>query len=144
MTISRAAFFWILFVIVVSPFLIPKLLWLANSEKANGTMRFVGKSYTGQLIHYYSEISFIAGNDTIWFESKDNTIFPIGATVPVRYQKDNHSDAKVNVFSDIWSEPVIYGGILPLILLVVFFHPQGIPRRAKLYLTGRKPFIRLV
>ena len=144
MTLSRAAFFGMLFTIVVTPFLIPKLLWLANSEKVNGTMRFVGKSYTGQLVHFYSEISFIAGNDTIWFDSKDNTIFPIGATVPVRYQVNDHSDAKVNIFSDIWSETVVYGGILPLILLVVFFHPKGIPRRAKLYLTNKKPFIRIV
>ncbi len=144
MIISWVVFFWILLTIVVAPFLIPKLLWLANSEKVNGTMRFVGKSYTGQLVHFYSEISFVAGNDTIWFDSKDNTIFPIGATVPVRYQVNDHSDAKVNAFSDIWSEPLIYGGILPLILLVVFFHPKGIPPRAKLYITNKKPFIRIL
>jgi hypothetical protein len=144
MTLSRNSLFFICLLIVTAPFLIPKLIWLSNSEKATGTMRFVGKSYTGQLIHFYSEISFPAAKDTFWFNSNDNTIFEIGENVPVRYQKDNPEDAKVNIFSNIWSDTVVFGSVPLIILLFIFFHPKGIPGRMKFRLYSRKPFFQRI
>ena len=144
MLVSRNALFSVLFIIVAAPFLIPKMIWLSRSEKTDGIMRFVGKSYTGQLVHLYSEISFIAGRDTIWFDSEDNTIYKTGEIVPVLYQKNNPSDAKANIFSNIWNDTVIYGAGPLIILLLIFFHPKGIPKHFKFYISGRKPFLKIV
>lgn len=107
-------------------------------------MRFVGKSYTGQLGHVYSEISFPANNDTFWFNSSDNTIFEVGEKVSVRYQKNDPADARVNIFSNIWNDTVIYGSLPLIILLFVFFHPKGIPRNYKWKIGLNKPFIRKI
>jgi hypothetical protein len=144
MLLSRTSLFFIFFVVVSAPFLVPKLIWLSKSEKATGTMRFVGKSHTGQLIHFYSEISFPAANDTFWFDSNDNTIFEVGEKVPVRYQKNNPADAKVNIFSNIWSDTVIYGAGPLIILLFIFFHPKGIPGRIKFRIGIAKPFLQRI
>ncbi len=144
MTISRTCLFIICFAIVTAPFLIPKIVWLAGSEKTNGMMRFVGKSYTGQLVHSYSVISFIAGNDTVWFNSEDNTIYKIGEIVPVRYQHNNHEDAKVNIFSNIWNDTIIYGAGPLIILLLIFFHPKGIPKHVRFAIAFKKPFIKRI
>ena len=144
MLLSRTSLFFIFLVIVTAPFLIPKIIWLSNSATATGTMRFVGKSYTGQLIHVYSEISFPAANDTFWFDSNDNTIYEVEEKVPVRYQKNNPPDAKVNIFSNIWSDTVIYGAGPLVILVLIFFHPKGIPRHLKFRLSLNKPFIRVI
>jgi uncharacterized protein DUF3592 len=144
MILSRASLFVICFVAVVTPFLVPKIIWLAGSEKTNGIMRFVGKSYTGQLIHFYSEISFIAGRDTIWFDSEDNTIFEVGETVPVRYRRNNPSDAKVNIFTNTWNDTLIYGTGPLVILLLVFFHPKGIPKHSRFSFGMKAPFIKRV
>ena len=144
MLLSRTSLFFIFFIIVTAPFLVPKLIWLSNSEKAIGKMRFVGKSYTGQLIHFYSQISFPVANDTFWFNSNDNTIFEVGESVPVRYQKNDPANAKVDIFSNIWSDTVIYGAGPLIILLFVFFHPKGIPSRLKVKLSTGKPFLKRV
>ena len=142
MVVSRTSLFAACLIVVVAPFLVPKLIWLTGSEKTNGIMRFVGKSYTGQLVHFYSEISFIAGKDTIWFNSEDNTIYKVGEIVPVRYQKNNPSDAKVNIFTNIWNDTVIYGTGPLVILFLVFFHPKGIPGHARFSIGIKKPFIK--
>ncbi|MBS1608457.1 MAG: hypothetical protein JSS70_06810 [Bacteroidetes bacterium] len=144
MIFSRTSIFLISLVVVITPFLLPKLIWLSNSEKAIGTMRFVGKSYTGQLIHVYSEISFPAKNDTFWFNSNDNTVFNIGEKVPVRYQKNDPTDARVSIFSNIWSDTVIYGSGPVIILLLVFFHPKGISRSFRLRVSSNRPYIKVV
>lgn len=140
MTVSRNVLFGMSFIIVLAPFVIPKIIWLSHSEKTTGIMRFVGKSYTGQLVHFYSEISFIAGRDTIWFNSEDNTIYNVGEIVPVRYQKNNPSDAKVNIFSNIWNDTVVYSAGPLIILLFIFFHPKGIPGNLKLRIKIGKSF----
>ena len=106
-------------------------------------MRFVGKSLAGQITHSYSVISFFAGHDTIWFNSDDNIIYEVGETVPVRYQKDNPSDARVNIFADVWGDTLVYGAAPLLIVLMIFLHPKGIPRQSKFRLSSKKPFIRI-
>ena len=144
MIVSRNLLFSICFVIVLAPFVIPKIIWLSRSKKATGIMRFVGKSYTGQLVHFYSEISFTAGSDTIWFDSEDNTIYNVGETVPVRYQASNPPDAKVNIFSNVWNDTLVYGAGPLIILLLIFFHPKGVPRQSKFMFGLRKPFFRMI
>lgn len=143
MTVSKPVFFLFALLITTAPFLVPKISWLAHSKTAIGTMRFVGKAYTGQLIHFYSFVSFPVANDTVWFRSSDNTIFEIGEKVPVIYQANSPEDAKVNIFSNVWADTVVYGAIPLIILLMLFFHPKGIPRNTKLYLGRQKPFIRI-
>ena len=107
-------------------------------------MRFVGKGYTGQLGHTYSVISFIADSDTIWFNSEDNTIYKVGEIVPIRYEKNNHEDAKVNIFSNIWNDTVVYGSAPLIILLLIFFHPRGIPKHLTLTIGKKKSFIKRI
>src|ERR1700730_8109361 len=111
MTISRTTFFLALCILVVGPFLLYKIVWLAQSEKANGIMGFVGKSYSGQIAHVYSVIKFIAGKDTIWFNGNDNILYQPGEVVPVRYQRDNPSEARIDVFPGMWGDTIVYGGI---------------------------------
>lgn len=144
MLLHRAAFFSFLFLILIIPVVGYKLLWLAGSIKTNGTMSFVGKTYAGQMVYTYSVIWFKAGTDTVWFNGRNGILFEEGELVPVRYHEQNLADARLNVFLAIWGDTVIYGGIPVLILLVVFIHPMIIPYRSKVFVTSRKPFIRIV
>ena len=144
MIISRIKCFLLLLLIAVTPFAGYTLWWLAHSEKTTGTMWYHGKSYTGQLVHEYSAIKFIAGKDTAWFNTKDNIIFKPGEIVPVRYQANNHYDAKVDMFIEIWGNTVVYGGELALIVIIIFLHPGIIPRRSKIRLGIKRPFIQII
>jgi hypothetical protein len=144
MILRKHTFFLLLFVITFAPFLIYKLVWIAHSERTMGVMGFVGKSYTGQIQHYYSVISFQANNDTIWFNGNDNIFFKEGELVPVRYQKHQPSEARVDIFPSMWGDTLVYGGIPVLILLVLYLHPHIFPRNTRFRFSSRKPFIHLI
>ena len=144
MLLSKTSFFIILLTLIATPFLLYKVIWLARSTKTNGTMSFNGKSITGQIMHRYSVILFMAGNDSIWFNGNDNLLFKEGETVPVRYISSHPSEARINIFSAIWGDTVVYGGIPVLILLVIFLHPQIIPRQSKIKLATKRPFIEVI
>ena len=144
MVLNRISFFFVLFFIVASPFLIHKFIWLARSEKTMGTMGFVGKSQTGQLVHRYAVISFRIGNDTIWFDGNDNILFKEGEAVPVRYQRQNPKEARIDVFAAMWGDTLVYGGIPILILIVVFLDPRIIPFGSKVRISLRKPYISIL
>lgn len=107
-------------------------------------MRFIGKSIAGQTTHEYSVIRFIAGKDTIWFNSPDNLIFVKDEAVPVLYQKDTLSQAKVDTFTGLWGYTLIYVSPPLLILIILFFHPELMPARSKIYLKIKKPFFQIV
>lgn len=145
MILSRAKFFLIVFLIVVAPFAVYKIIWIAHSAKTTGIMGFVGHGYAGdQLQDKYSVIFFNVGKDEFWFNSNGNVIFKKGEVIPVRYKKNNPYDARVNTFIFVWGDTFIYAGVPVAMLIAVFFHPLVIPRRSKVMLKSRKPFIRLI
>ena len=121
-----------------------KFIWLAGSEKANGTMSFVGKTYAGQMVYNYSVVWFMVGRDTIWFNGKNDIIFKEGKQVPVRYQRKDPRIARLNVFFAIWGDTLVFGGIPLLILLVILAHPEIIPYRSKVIVTSSFPFIKIM
>lgn len=126
------------------PFILYKVLWLVNSTKTNGIVSFTGKSITGQIMHRYSVILFMVDEDSIWFNGNDNILFKEGETVPVRYISSHPADARINTFSAIWGDTLVYGGLPVLILLVIFLHPQIIPRQSIIKLATKRPFIEVV
>jgi hypothetical protein len=145
MIIQRTKFFIILFLIIIIPLLLGKFFWLMHSEKTNGIFAFEGMGYAGdQLRPDYSVIYFRHGKDTVFFNGLGNLHLHPGDMIPVRYQSGNPLDAKVDIFAAIWGDSVVYGGIPLLMLLVIFIHPHVVPRRSKLSLTYKKPFIKIV
>lgn len=144
MLLSKNKFFLLLFVIAFGPFLVYKLVWIARSEKVNGVMGFVGKSYTGQLVHNYSVVSFQVGKDTIWMNGNDNIFFKKGEAVPIRYQKHNPNDARLDIFPSIWGDTLVYGGIPVIILLLLFLHPHIFHRHTRFRLSRKKPLVQAI
>ena len=60
----------------------------------------------------------------------------------VRYREANPSNARLDTFLAIWGDTVVYGGILELVLLVVFFHPQIVPYSQRSGLFPEGPLFR--
>jgi len=145
MVIHRTKFFLALALIIMTPFLASKIIWLTHSQKTEGILAFEGMGESGEQIRLdYSVIHFKHGKDTIWFNGLGNLHLQAGMPVPVRYQTGNPSDAKVDIFVSIWGDTLVYGGIPLFILLILFLHPKVVPRRSKLRLSHKKPFIRIV
>jgi len=143
MIISRKTFFSILFGLITLPFLLHKIIWLAGSSEAVGIMGFVGKAYSGQIVHEYSVVKFGVQKDTFWFNGNDNILYKPGEKVPVRYQVKNPREARINIFSSIWGDTVVFGGIPLIILLIVIMHPQIVPYSAKILINRSRPFIQI-
>jgi hypothetical protein len=142
MIMHRTPFFLALFGILIIPLLATRMLWLLHSEKTTGIMAFETRGIAGdQLPLTYSLIYFSHGKDTVWFYGTPGLGLKTGQFVPVRYQPDNPADAKIDLFIGLWGDILVYGGIPFFILLFIFLHPDVIPRRSRVLLTWKRPFI---
>jgi hypothetical protein len=126
-------------------FLLPKLIWVARSQRTWGVYAFAGNGNAGDQISLdYSVDYFRHGRDTVFFNGFGNLDYCPGDSILIRYQRSDPSDAKVDLFVAIWGETAVNGGIPLLMLLCIFIHPGVVPRRARLRLALRKPFIFIV
>lgn len=145
MIISRNKFFLVAAATLLLPMLVPKMIWLTHTRHSIGVMAFEGRGGAGDQIPLsYSVVYFKLGKDTIWFNGLGNLHLHPGDSIPIRFKTANPSDAKVDIFAGIWGDTLVYGGIPTLMLLVMFLHPTLVPRRSKLKLTMKKPFIWIV
>lgn len=149
MVFAKNQFFLILGIVLIVPFVVNKIVWLANSRLAPGEMRFTGHGNLGSVlgISTYPVLKFIVGRDTIYFNGNVNLDLKPGEQVMIRYQKNNPSDALVNNFVCIWMGTVAYALLPILVLLVLYVMPDGmdpiIPKGAKV-IIGKKPFVRII
>ncbi|HEX5026706.1 MAG TPA: DUF3592 domain-containing protein [Agriterribacter sp.] len=145
MIIKRRNFFLILILIVVMPIIAAKLTWINSAVRTKGVTAFEGMDIAGQLQRHYSVIMFSAtGRDTVFFNSSDNELFEPGQSLSVLYQPANPTDARVNTFSSLWMDTVIYSSLFFLFIAIVFLHPEIIPYQSKIQLMRRRPFIQLI
>jgi hypothetical protein len=144
MIIQRTKFFLLVFLLILVVDFTPKIAWLSHTQRTKGVIEIVGKGEAGDQVPLsYTIISFHVGKDSISFNGLGNLRMHPGDSIPVRYRTDDIRDVKVDVFAGIWGDTLIYGGIPTLMLLVMFLHPNLVPRRSKIRLTTRKPFIRI-
>jgi hypothetical protein len=144
MQLNRLQFFLLLVTFFVLPFIVYKFIWLSRSKATNGVMCFMGKAQEGQLVRVYPVIKFSSdGQDTVFFNGNDDLEFKRGDIVPVRFQKNDPTDARINRFAGIWVDSIINASVPLLILLITFLHPDIIPRKSKI-VVGKKPFIKFV
>jgi hypothetical protein len=148
MILSRNQFFLLLSILGVAPFYLSKILWLSNSKQTTGIVWFMG--HTLELhgdISNHLVVLLKAGKDSVTFNSSAGLGYRIGDSVPVRYQKDNPSDARINIPYCIWTDTLVNSLLPILILLVLFFTPERfaplIPKKAKVRL-GIKPFLKII
>ena len=148
MTLSRNAFFLSLLIICASPVVIWKLLWLSKTTTTDGQVWFTGK--TLQLdgsISSHLVILFLAGKDSISFDAPANLPFRQGEKIPVRYVRNQPSQARVNTFLRIWGDAIVYGIWPILVLIVIYLIPESldplVPRKSKVQLD-RKSIIRII
>lgn len=145
MVMSRTKFFLALFSLLIVPLLSYKLIWLLRSKKATGIFAFEGRGNAlDQMRFPYSDIYFKNGKDTVWFKGPGSLHLKPGTAVPVRYLPGNPADAKIDTFKALWGATAVYGGIPLLILLVICLHPEIIPYKAKVILTRKSPYVRLL
>lgn len=148
MLLSRNQFFLLLWLLFVAPFYFCKILWISGSRQASGLVLFMG--HTLELngsISQHLVVSFAAGKDSVIFNAGDNLGFHAGDAIPVRYQKNDPSDARVNIPVCIWGDAFVNSLLPILVLLVLYFTPARfdplIPRKASVRI-GIKPFIKII
>jgi hypothetical protein len=139
----------LLYMILVVPFFVHKIYWVAGSRKTIGEMRYQGHGDLGSAlgISSFPVIRFKLGLDTVYFDGNINLDLKPGQPVEIRYQKDNPPDAKINCFPCIWMD-TIANALMPfLVLLILFLTPERfdplIPRKSKIVL-GQRPFVRIL
>src|SRR5450432_134456 len=145
MILSRNSFFLVLFCLFLLPLPLYKLFWLARSKETTGSLYFIGHCNLGSVLgtSTYPVIRFQTGKDTVIFNGNVNIPLRPDEKVSVRYQRNDPSDAKVNTFSCIWGDTMAYELGPFLILLVIYFHPDLVPKKSKI-LLGKKPLVKFM
>ena len=64
-----------------------------------------------------------------------------GDIVSVLYQRDDHTEAKIDNFISVWGDTVGYAAVPAIIILIVFLQPEIVPRRARVRLGTKAPFV---
>lgn len=144
MQLNKIQFGILVMALVALPFVGYKTLWLLKSVSATGTMCFMGKSLNGQFSSTYPVIRFnTPKGDTVFFNGLEQAEYKPGELVPIRYQKANPNDARINQFAGIWQDTLVYALVPFLLLLLVLLHPEIIPRGAKVVIGG-KAFCKII
>jgi len=143
MIISRTKFFIAIALLITTPLVIAKLVWLARTKTTTGTFSFEGMGNAlDQMRPTYSVISFVHNNDTTWFNATAATMnFKPGDHVPVRYNVSDPEDATIDTFSAIWTGTLIFGGIPVFILLIISLDRHIVPYRSRIRFSKKKPYI---
>lgn len=143
MLFSKNAFFFLLFLLLFSPIVLPNLIWLLKSVKTTGKVEGIGHA-TGISLgsDTYAYISFTTARDTVYFQGKDDD-YTQGDIVPLRYQPKEPQDAKVAVFWSLWGNTIAYCGVPLIFWVICFFAPDIVPKGAKV-VVGRKPFLKVI
>jgi len=145
MIVSRNLFFLVLLCLFLLPLPIYKLFWLARSRETTGTLYFIGHGNLGSVlgISTYPVIWFRSGPDTVYFNGNVNIPLKPDEKVSVRYQISDPSDAKINTLTCIWGDTLAYEFGPLLIFLIIFFHPDLVPKNSRI-LIGKKPFLKFL
>jgi hypothetical protein len=143
MLFSKNTFFFLLFLLLFSPIILPNLIWLLKSEKTTGKVEGIGQP-TGISLgsDTYAYISFKAAQDTFYFQGKDDN-YKAGDIVPLRYQPKEPGNAKVAAFWSLWGNTIAYCGVPLIFWVICFFAPDIVPKGAKV-LVGKKPFLKVI
>src|SRR5688572_29128435 len=91
MTLSKIQFFIIFFLLIVLPFTLYKLVWLASARSTTGIVSFTGHGNLGAAlgITTYPVVKFYAGRDTIYFNGNADLRIMEGEAVAVYYQEND-------------------------------------------------------
>ena len=148
MTFTKFQFFLLLFTIIIGPFLFYKIIWVAKSKKTTGKVYFIGHELeVNGNVSAHLVIIFKVGKDTITFNTISELPYKTGETVPIRYQKNDPDDAKVDLPDRIWGDTLVYALAPILILMVVFLTPDRfdpiLPKKSKI-IIGEKPWIKVI
>lgn len=143
MLFSKNAFFFLLFLLITLPFVLPNIIWLLRSEKTVGKVEGIGAASGISLGRdTYAYVSFQVQNNTFYFQGMDDH-YEKDDIVPLRYQKSNPEDAKVATFYSLWGKTIAYCGAPLIFWIICFFARDIVPKGAKI-LVGKKPFLKLV
>jgi hypothetical protein len=145
MVIRQITLFISIFLLYATPIIVHKIIWLSRSQKSNGVFSFEGMGDAGERIKLsYSFIYFKYGNEKIWFKGLGNMHLKEGSIVPIRYQINDPTDAKIDTFDGIWADAAVYGGEPLLLLICIFLHRGILPPRSKILLKHKKPYISII
>ncbi len=145
MVIRQLTLFVIIFLLYAIPIVLPRIIWLSHSQKTTGVFSFEGMGSAGERIKLsYSFLYFKYGNQKIWFEGPGHMHLKEGSLVPIRYQTNKPTDAKVDTFYGLWADAAVYGGEPLLILICIFLHPGIFPPKSKILIILKKPYLIVV
>lgn len=128
-----------LLILLVGFFFMPRVVWLLKADRARGTVIMTGHGNLGSAVGLstYQVVQFVAGTDTIVFNGDTDLGLKGGSTVPVLYHAGEPHLAKIDLFDAIWMQTIIYFAGPFLVLVIIFFTPEIVPRRSSVVIDRK-------
>jgi hypothetical protein len=130
MVLKRNQFYLLLLGLFISPFILYKIGWLAFSKKTTGTVEYIGET-RGRRIgrQAYPVVQFTTDSKHVVTISGDyNLPYAPGDDYPIRYNRFNETDARLDTFWGCWIETVIWSIIVFVIISIIFIRPDIVPK----------------
>lgn len=145
MRLSKTKAYIIGLLLLIIPFLVYNLIWLAGTKKVNATVIAINKA-SGSLgitankrytsTSTYPVYEYIVGDHIYRRAGHDNMPSKAGDTVTLRYKVSDPLKARLNTFWGLWLQVIIWSGVLILLWSMVFLHRKIIPPRSVIHISS--------
>jgi hypothetical protein len=106
-----------------------KIAWLAVSKTTTGIVEYIAETSgrsTGRQT--YPVVRFTTAKRIVTISGDYNLPFARGDDYPIRYNRFNETDARLNTFWGCWIETIIWSIIFFVIISIIFIRPDMIPK----------------
>ena len=129
MLLGKHPFFFLLLGLIITPFIISKIVWFTTTEKTMGRVAGIGHESGMSLgISSYSLVEFSMGNKIFSFHGGEENLKE-GDMVAIRYPRTNPEDAKLDTWLTTLESLafiIFKKGFLPTIILALRGKRSGI------------------
>jgi hypothetical protein len=138
MIITRVQYYFLLLAVCFAPFVLYKIGWLAISKPCIGTVVSIGETHgrrVGQQT--YPVVQFTVDQKIITAYGDYNLPYAEGDLYPIRYNRYNPENTRLNTFLGCWIDTLIWCTIFTVIVSIVFLVEGIVPRNKLVKLSSK-------
>ena len=124
MVLSKWTIFFVGLAIILSIFLVPRILWLQRSVRTNAVVLAISNTISTRTKQTYPIFKYYANNNRIISYGSYNLPFKGGDTVAIRYDPKDVYEMKVDDFKGRWIDKVFW--LTPILFVwILIFSPKN-------------------
>ena len=114
MKLTRIQLLFIGFILLLSPLVVYRVIWLKRSNVTKGVVLYINQTAFTRPSQTYPVIQFKTEEYTVKVTGHYNSPYEEGDSVRLRYIPSNPTNYKIDTFWNCWIDVIIWAGFLLL------------------------------